>query len=194
LLLFVFPGAYIQADYSSRAFKLSAKQLKSLCDLFTVDRMPDRNEKQPLGKDELVDRLLDFLGAPDEDFLVSASPEPKKAESPTKNKTSSPPKKRSRIDGSGVGDRGKEGDSEVHSFESWAEKASIEGAFYLVRDHEKGEEPSDAALRQWVQAYVSCFDMDTATTKHCLRSASLKFGVNMRNRRDKIREYLTSEI
>ena len=82
----------------------------------------------------------------------------------------------------------------AQTYQEWCKKARIEGAFYLVKEHKKGEQPSDAALRQWVQSYVACFDMSTVTAKHAIETASEKFGVNLHDRRDLIREFLVAEI
>ncbi|KAL3929332.1 MAG: hypothetical protein SGBAC_012257 [Bacillariaceae sp.] len=82
----------------------------------------------------------------------------------------------------------------AQTYQEWCQKAKIEGAFYLVREHDKGDEPSDAAIRQWVQAYVTCFDMSAATAKHAMETASAKFGVNLTDRKDLIREFIVSEI
>ena len=64
----------------------------------------------------------------------------------------------------------------------------------MVRDHDKGDEPTDAALRQWVQAYVACFDMDTATVKHAMKTATKKFGTDLAKRKKLIKEFLAEEI
>jgi hypothetical protein len=183
-----------------------------------------------MNKDVLIDRLLDFLGAPSLDLLENDQPSPetkaapapakenssppktkadpapapaKESSSPPKKKTdpapvkenSSPPKKRKRTEKESEDDDGDDDEEEMPvTHEDWVKKARIEGAFFMVRQHSKGKAPSDEALRQWVQAYVTCFDMDTASIKHAIKTASAKFGVDMRDRKDRIREYLVSEI
>jgi hypothetical protein len=57
--------------------------------------------------------------------------------------------------------------------------------FPLVRNHKKGKKPNDIALRQWVKAYVVCFDMDSATTKHAIKTASDRFGFDLAKRKNK---------
>jgi hypothetical protein len=69
-----------------------------------------------------------------------------------------------------------------------------EDAFALVKEHKKGDKPDDDALRQWVRAYVVCFDMDSATTKHALKTASDKFGLDLAKEKDRIKELLAEEM
>eukprot|EP00934_Nitzschia_sp_Nitz4_P002839 Nitzschia sp. Nitz4//scaffold141_size107518//83035//84098//NITZ4_004292-RA/size107518-snap-gene-0.198-mRNA-1//-1//CDS//3329536336//2829//frame0 len=73
-------------------------------------------------------------------------------------------------------------------------RKSSESPFHLVKTHKKGKKPSDEALRQWVQAYIVCFDMDSATTKHAIRTASDKFGVDLSKSKQRIKELLTEEM
>merc|ERR1712060_303012 len=57
----------VETKYSVRAHKLTTKNLKDLCDLFYIDRSVQ--DGVPVGKDELVERLLNFLSAPDEKLV-----------------------------------------------------------------------------------------------------------------------------
>ena len=45
---------------SQKAYKLKVAELKMICDVFDVNRSPST-----IDKDELIERLLDFLSAPD---------------------------------------------------------------------------------------------------------------------------------
>eukprot|EP00568_Trieres_chinensis_P005106 CAMPEP_0183298668 /NCGR_PEP_ID=MMETSP0160_2-20130417/5629_1 /TAXON_ID=2839 ORGANISM="Odontella Sinensis, Strain Grunow 1884" /NCGR_SAMPLE_ID=MMETSP0160_2 /ASSEMBLY_ACC=CAM_ASM_000250 /LENGTH=56 /DNA_ID=CAMNT_0025460765 /DNA_START=32 /DNA_END=202 /DNA_ORIENTATION=- len=54
--------------------------------------------------------------------------------------------------------------------------------------------PSDKALRKWVRAYVRCFNLDKATTKHAIETASDKFGVDLTEKKTRIKELLTEEM
>eukprot|EP00547_Thalassionema_nitzschioides_P004398 CAMPEP_0194199668 /NCGR_PEP_ID=MMETSP0156-20130528/602_1 /TAXON_ID=33649 /ORGANISM="Thalassionema nitzschioides, Strain L26-B" /LENGTH=308 /DNA_ID=CAMNT_0038924603 /DNA_START=13 /DNA_END=939 /DNA_ORIENTATION=+ len=38
--------------------------------------------------------------------------------------------------------------------------------------------PTDSALRKWVRAYISCFNLEKVTTKHALDTCANKFGVS----------------
>jgi len=66
--------------------------------------------------------------------------------------------------------------------------------FTLVKKHKRGAEPNDAALRQWVKAYIVCFDMNKATTKHAIQTASEKFGVDLSGKKNTIKEMLADEM
>ena len=58
----------------------------------------------------------------------------------------------------------------------------------------KGQMPTDEQLRQWVRAFVQCFDMEKATVKVALEIAGDKFGVNLSEKKDRIKELLTEEM
>eukprot|EP00980_Cylindrotheca_fusiformis_P028769 scaffold22642_cov134-Cylindrotheca_fusiformis.AAC.24 len=192
--------------YSVKAYKLNTRQLSMLLDLFSIDRKPKNGV--PANKDFMIDRLLDFLGAPSLDLLTEdALPQDSESSSPSpaesrKGGSPLPLKKRKRVDDADNVDEivdttsvvEKKSKGTVLTHEDWAKRASIQGVFFMVREHTKGAHPSDATLRQWVQAYVACFDLDTASMKHVIQTASAKFGVDMRERINLIREYLASEI
>lgn len=195
----------VQTYYSVKTYKLSLQQISMLLDFFLIDRTPEKGVRAD--KDFLIDKLLDFFSAPSLGLLTGFKSSQEEvpntpAQSPaTKSESSLPPKKRKRIevesseeedDHNASDDEEKEETYVTH--EDWAKKARIDGVFFMVRNHTKGKHPSDAALRQWVQAYVTCFDLDQATLKHVIQTASAKFGVNMKERIDLIREYLVSEI
>ncbi len=126
-------------------------------------------------KEELVDRLCDFLGNPSE--LLA---KPTVAESANGEKKGSPKKKTT---------KGKRKPSAKMVL-----VAEQKDPFALVKSHTKGEKPSDDALRQWVKAYVVCFDMDSATTKHAIMTASAKFGVELTQSKGRIKELLAEEM
>jgi hypothetical protein len=145
---------------------MTTGQLKSMIDFFNIDRFSE----SPGGvadKETLVDYLLDFLGAPDPDLIV------KPGQEKTGKKKTSPKKKKNPV--------------------RRAPK-KVEDPFGLVREHTKGTKPSDEALRQWVRAYVVCFDMDKATTKHAITTATERFGIDMAKRKSAIKHLLTEEM
>jgi hypothetical protein len=172
----LFVVSFTQTIYSKRAFKLNVAQIKTLCDFFNVDRSPDTGKS--LDKETLIDRLLDFLGEPD----------PKMLNEEKKKKKSTPKKKAPK----------KKPSSKTKKQEKKKvvedEEEDEEDAFDLVREHKKGDKPSDDAIRQWVRAYVVCFDMDSATTKHALKTASDKFGLDLAKEKDRIKELLAEEM
>lgn len=147
--------------------------LRKLCDFFNVDRSSD--DSKQLDKDALINRLLDFLCENDQEYLNDPNQKPpaKKKETPKKKKST--PKK-------------------TTPAKKKAKSESPVPPLSLVKDHKKGSKPSDAALRQWVQAYVACFDMDSATTKHAIKTASDKFGLDLTASKPRIKELLAEEM
>ena len=165
------------------------REIKQLCDFFNVDRKPGKNEI--MDKDLLVDRLLDFLSAPNDETRNS-----KEEEEESTTETSPPSSERlvSKKRKRSVVEESEDEKDEQGGIEDWVEFSRAEGMFALVRDHDKGNEPSDVAVRQWVQAFVACYDMDTATMKMVLQVASAKFGVDMKSKKNLIKEFLVEEL
>ena len=143
-------------------------QVKQLCDIFHVERHSE--DGKPLNKEDTIENLLDFLGQPHADFIARHNRAEKKS---IPKKKATPKKKKSPTKNA---------------------KATLGESFQLVRGHKKGKMPSDDTLRQWVKAYIVCFDMDSATTKHAIKTASDKFGVDLTGSKDRIKELLADEI
>jgi hypothetical protein len=141
---------------------MNIAQIRKLCHFFHVDHKGEGTKS--LNKEETVDKLLDFLGEPDVGLTVDESSKETKAEKTT-TKTGGSAKKE-------------------------VKKKPLEDPFDAIKNHPKGERPSDKALRQWAKAYVVCFDLDKATTKHAILTASEKFGVDLAPRKAKIKEML----
>lgn len=70
-------------------------------------------------------------------------------------------------------------------------KAAQEKDFEVI---EFGTMPSDEQLRQWVRAYVRCFNLEKVTIKHALEVAAEKFGVDLASKKDTLKELLTEEM
>mmetsp|Transcript_16556 Transcript_16556/g.45611 ORF Transcript_16556/g.45611 Transcript_16556/m.45611 type:complete len:302 (+) Transcript_16556:184-1089(+) len=151
-----------ETKYATKAFKMNVSQIKTLCTFFNVDHRAE--DGKPLKKDDLIDRLLDFLGEPDESMVGSKL-------SAEVKKTGDAKSKKKRV-----------------------AKDLNEDPFSLIRDYKKGKLPSDNAMRQWVKAYICCVDMETATTKDAVQTASAKFGVDMTGKKARIKELLAEEI
>lgn len=154
----------LQKKYSMRAYKLNLGQIKKLCDVFAVDRAKITT------KDDLVDILLDFLGAPSEEALKSKGSGKKEKES------SKSAKKGSKKDKAATTDE-----------ESSAEEEEEETV-------EEGKMPTDKQLRQWVRAYVKCFNTSKATLKNAMEIAEEKFGVSLKDKKNQIKKLLTEEV
>ena len=152
---------------------MNLSQIKMLCDFFNVDNYDD--DGKFLNKDDMIDRLLDFLGAPDESMMRGKTQvETKKKTTPAKAKKKPEPKPKTVV--------------------KTVVKTVTVDPFTLIKDYKKGTPPNDDELRQWVKAYIVCSDMETATTKDAIRTASAKFGVNLTNRKARIKELLAEEI
>ena len=131
-------------------------------------------------KDELADRLLDFLGEPNESWVKVDADESKKKKKSKKEPASKKTKKAT--------------SAAASKKRKSVSKKVTEDPFALMKAHVRGDKPSDKTLRQWVKAYVVCFDMDKATTKHAVQTASDKFGVDMTSKKNRIKEILTEEL
>lgn len=154
-----------KTKYATKAFKMTVNQIKNLCIFFGIDYGDE--DGKVLKKDDMIDRLLDFLGEPNDSYVpVKEQSSGGKKKSPMKTK-----KKAARKVAKAPSD-----------------------PFSLIRDYKKGKAPKDGALRQWVKAYIVCIDMETATTKDAVRTASAKFGVDMTSKKARIKQLLAEEI
>ena len=151
---------------SVKAYKLNIPALKKICDVFDVDR------RKKGTKDDLVDCLLNFLGAPDVQLTNAKEADIKpKAKSPKKSK-----KEEDSADES----EAKDSEDEVEAEDS---------------DKKEGNKmPSDKELQKWVHAYTMCFNLDKVTTRHALETASAKFGVDLSSKKARIKELLAKEF
>ena len=166
---------------SVKAFKLTVIQLKNLLHLFDVN-------VEAYDKESLIDSLLDFLGAPDpkrtkgfnkKERAKSKSPGPKKRKSNAGKKTPTG-KKKTKKEAEEINDETEEDDSIDNEMD--------------VDEPGSPKMPTDAKLRKWVKAYVGCFNLDKATTKHAIETASDKFGINMNSKKAKIKMLLADEL
>jgi chemotaxis protein histidine kinase CheA len=169
---------------------LKSQEVKVLCDFFKLDRSGITS------KEDLIDRLLDFLGTINEDLLKSnKSGGASKSKASKKKKKKAPAKKKKKKVEESEEDESEE-DAEDEEEEAEEEEAEDE-------EKEKGDDdddaplskqPTDQALRRWVKAYIACFNMDKATIKHALETASDKFGVDLSEKKQKIKQILTEEM
>ena len=63
-----------------------------------------------------------------------------------------------------------------------------------AEDIKEGEMPTDKQLRRWVRAYARCFNPSKVTLKHAMSIVEEKFGVSLKEKKDRIKELLTEEI
>jgi len=163
----------IETKYAVKAFKMNKSQIETLCDFFGVGYSGDGGKS--IIKEDMIDRLLDFLGEPDQSVLVQKEPPVTKKKTTPKPKKASQPKSRQAV-------------------KVKVKEESSKPPYHLIKDYEKGKVPSDDAMRQWVQAYIVCVDMETATTKDAILTATAKFGVEMSSKKARIKELLAEEI
>eukprot|EP00980_Cylindrotheca_fusiformis_P021175 scaffold8136_cov127-Cylindrotheca_fusiformis.AAC.15 len=165
---------------SKRAYALNKAQIVELCNFFNLTLSPTKDEPK-MDKDTCIDRLLDFLGGPHKDWLAAEGKEKTKpATSPTKKTTTK---------------------KKVSSPNKAAASAAASPKYSTKSDYEKikaatgkGKVPPDEVLRAWVRAYVACFNLDKATTKHAIITCSEKFGVDMSKQKAHIKQLLAEEL
>ena len=171
--IFTLPGVQ-KLKYGDKARKLTNPGLKNLCDFFDIDRSATDGEK--VDKDFLVDRLLDFLAEPSEDLTKTWIKDNKK-----KAAAAAAKKKKAKAE-AGKKKAAKEESSDEEDEDDMLEE--VDGK----------KVPTDKALRRWVKAYVRCFNLDKATTKHAMETASDKFGVDLKPKKQRIKELLTEAM
>ena len=141
-------------------------------------------------------QTVNFLGAPDQTLVNDYDDDNEEEESKNDEKKemeSSKKRKRSEKSETKKEERTTLEDKDK-IIQDWVEYERKEGHFALLKDHIKGDEPSDVALKQWVLAYCVCHDMGSVTLRDVLDTASDKFGVDMRNRKDRIKWFLAGEM
>jgi glutamyl/glutaminyl-tRNA synthetase len=181
----------VQAKVSQRAYKFKLLEVKNLCDFFHVDRSGKST------KDDLIDALLDFLGETNEDLLKSSSNKSAPKKKAVVKKKRAPATKKKVVDDDEEEEEEDKDEEEEEDLAEDKEEEDKEIDKEEKDDRVENNEPkqiTDKALRRWVQAYVACFNMDKATIKHAMETASDKFGINLKGKKAKIRQFLTEEM
>ena len=152
-------------------------------------------------KDNLVDLLLDFLGAPKRSFLKGSKKSVKKGR---------PKKKKTDVD-DGEEEEAEDDEEEEEAAskdedDDGGDDDDADGYSDIgdepVEDVEpaaagSGKEvalPSDDVLRRWVRAYVRCHNMKHSTIKSALTIANEKFGCDLTELKPRLKELLTEEM
>lgn len=166
----------METKFSKKAFALKKDQIVDLCNFFAVTLEPTKEEPK-MDKETCIDRLLDFLGTPNKDWLVDSSSKktPKKAASAEKK---SPAKK---------------------ATPTATPKAKVVSApkndYTKIKSAAgKKKMPSDDVLRAWVRTYVACFNSEKATAKHAIATCAEKFGVDMSSKKKEIKAMIGEEL
>jgi len=188
-----------EAKLSVKVCKLFIPQLKELCDFFDIDRSPN-GERPKMDKDGLIDRLLEFMGAPAEEqtkgFVKGVYGVVKvERKTPTKKRkvdlegSASPKATKIRFSRKRRAQRVRESSGDETETR---ENSDSEDVFDY--NEETDTMPSVKKLRTWVRAYITCFNLDKATTKHAVETASDKFGVDMGKMKGAIKKILAEEL
>lgn len=155
-----------------KAYKMTNAGLKRMCDFFDIDRSAKGGET--VGKDFLTDKLLNFLAAPDEKLTKDYVKNKKKKEAAAARKAEG-------------GGGSKKKSKKVDDFDD-------DGAEEDFEEVDGKSVPTDKALRKWVRAYIRCFNLDKVTAKTALVTASDKFGVDLIERKRRLKELLAEEM
>jgi len=139
-----------------------------------------------------MQRLLDFLGCPDEKLIKNTKKKERKGARKSgegaKKTKGAKGKRRSR----GKSDKDDDKDDDMTETDSEEEReGKIEKA---GKDEEPKPMPNDEALKDWVKAYISCFNINKATTNHAIGIAEDKFGVDLSEKKALIKKLLTDEM
>ena len=176
----------------ARAYKMTIQGLKRLCDFFAVDRTLTTT------KDALVDKLLDFLGAPQKNKVKDSSAT---AETKTsKNKGKSKPTKRAKTEKKGKEEENDEEEEEEEEEDNNDNAEDDDDGYDDVDDDKlqngdtEGELPSKETLRKWVRAYVRCFHQTKLTVNHALEVGTEKFGVDLLPMKADLKKLLIEEL
>jgi len=177
----------------AKAYKLAIPQIKAILDLLKVDRT------KKVSKDDLVDLLLDFLGEPKKKFVKGGGTKSKKPAAAAKK---SGKKKKTKKAAKKESDDGEEEEDEEEEEEEAADDEEEKPAAAVPNDdysdigdekiEDEGGVPSDDVLRRWVRAYVRCHNMKKSTIKTALDLASDKFGVDLTEKKQRLKELLVS--
>jgi len=177
---------------STRAYKMTIPLLKTVCDLFDVDRQPDARKKAVLDKEGIVDKLLTFLASPDIKLTNGGRLSTKKRSRSSISK-SPKTKKSKKAEDAEVVVLDDEDDEEMEEEEEESEEEEEEKE--EVGEGSRGKKmPTKRELRKFVKAYVTCFSMEKTTSKHLIQTASDKFDVDVSSKKKDILELLTAEM
>ena len=142
----------------------------------------------------MVDRLLDFLSAPDEKLTKTSGKRPKSAS-----------KKKATDDDDNDEDEEEEEEEEEEAEEEEEENTSEEKGKSKVLKGKLGTKakklklkpddkiPNDKVLRKWVRAYIACHNMKNATLRHAIELATEKFEVDMKPKKGTIKMFIMEE-
>jgi ribosomal protein L12E/L44/L45/RPP1/RPP2 len=176
-----------QAKMGEKAFNLKVGEVRDLCDFFALDRSGVN------AKAELIDRLLDFLSEPSAEHVKGNKAAAKASSSASKRKGGSGKKKKKDDSSEEESDEDDEEEEEEEETEATPKKGKKEKGVDLHKV-EKGKVPTDDTLRAWVKCFVQCYDLEKASIKVALQVAGDKFGVDLGDKKDLLKEMLAEAM
>jgi len=157
---------------TAKAYRMTVPLLKSICDFFCVDR------SGPIDKEQLVERMLEFLRAPSVQGTKHGKSNTRKRS--IESDLSEQQRKVKKI--------------KVHIDDDETENEDTEDEQEVKQSGNKKEVPTNDMLKAWVKAYCTCFNLDKVTTKHAMETVSDKFGMDLSSMKENIRGLLTEEM
>jgi hypothetical protein len=146
-----------------------------------------------ISKENLMQRVLDFLGCPDASLLKKpVEKKPKGKGSAQKGKRNSRGGKKGKPQDAGEDEAMTETDSENEGKES--KRSASKTAALKDNSETNSKMPGDEEIRKWIKAYIACFDIKKATTNHAVLIAQDKFGVDFSDKKELFKELLTEEV
>lgn len=170
----------LQEKMETKAYKLKASEIKTICDFFTIDRSGHSS------KESQVELLLDFLGEPREDLLKGSKASGEKKAAAKKEKA----KKEKKAKAAEEDDDDDEAEEAGNDNNNNDDDKDDEELLHP----KKGEMPSDKTLHAWVRAFVRCYDTESAKIATALDIAHKKFGVDMADKKEQIKTWLMEEV
>jgi molecular chaperone GrpE (heat shock protein) len=152
-------------------------------------------------KDGLVDKLLDFLGAPQKNKIKGVSGKVTSSSTSTTKKSTTKKSKPTKRAKTGKKNDEEEDDEDGEEEEEDDENANDDDDGYDDVDDDKlqngdadGELPTKEKLRKWVRAYVRCFHETKLTVNHALEIGSEKFGIDLLPMKADLKKLLIEEL
>jgi len=172
-----------EEKYTDRAGKMPKDTLLEVCSFFCI------NVTSSSSKETVMQRILDFLGSPDAKLLKQPVEKKPKGKPRAKGKRNSKGSSKEKAqedagDDEAVTETDSEGDEPKKLAVSKRKEAQTNNK----------PMPSDAEIKEWIKAYVACFDLKQATTSHAVGIAQDKFGVDFSEKKELFKKLLTEEV
>jgi len=195
-----------EAKFSKRAYKLHVPQIKSLCDFFDIDRTPSSTDEK-VDKEMLVDRLLDFLSAPNKESTNTEKKNAKKSPSSKKIGVKKPlaSKKKSKDDTEADDDIDEQEEDDDEDYDAMeldddkkktktkspnSKKILPKKKTMKTKHKKKKDVPSDKMLEKWVRAFLFCHSIKKSTFKSAMKIVTEKYEVDLTSKKKLIKQLI----